>query len=338
MSKIIAKYPSNIALVKYWGKYGYQLPCNPSISLTLKNASTTVELEKKAKTKEGIELDYFFEGIANESFKNRMVDYIGKQPEFEQLFKEFAILINSENTFPHSAGIASSASAFAAISGALLKASGYNQPDFNEVASNLARKGSGSACRSYFGPYALWGELDGVARSNNEYAVPLEDIHTNFQSMCDTILIVEDQPKKVSSSVGHGLMKDHPYAAARFVDAKKHCNEMLSTLKSGDFNQFISITEREALSLHAMMMTSGDYYLLMKSGTIQIIEQLIEYRKETDLPICFTLDAGPNVHLLYPKSIEEKANEFIKAIQDQTKSILYDEAGFGGEIRSECNK
>ncbi|HNS41852.1 MAG TPA: diphosphomevalonate decarboxylase [Taishania sp.] len=332
MSKITARFPSNIALVKYWGKYGYQLPCNPSISLTLKHATTEVVLEKKEKTKAGIELDYLFEGKTNEAFLARMVSYIEKQPEFTSLFENFAVQIHSKNTFPHSTGIASSASAYAAIAGALLTASNYTASDFKQVASNLARKGSGSACRSYFGPFALWGELQEVENSSNEYAVPLNTVHSNFQTLKDAILIVEDTPKKVSSSVGHGLMKNHPYAEARFIDAKKHATEMLSTLKGGDFNQFISITEREALSLHAMMMTSGDYYLLMKPGTIQIIEQLFDFRNATGLPICFTLDAGPNVHLLYPPSIEEQAKEFIASVQHHTKSVIFDEAGFGGEI------
>lgn len=334
MSKIISRYPSNIALVKYWGKHGNQLPCNPSISLTLKEANTLVELELSEKKNHGIELDYYFEGKSNEAFKERIIQYANKQKEFTNLFENHAVRIDSVNTFPHSTGIASSASAFSAIAAGLLKASGYEKKDFNQVTSNLARLGSGSACRSIYGPYVLWGEMKEVENSSDEYAVPLIEIHDNFKKMRDTILIVEDQPKKVSSSVGHGLMKEHPYAEARFIDAKKHCQEMLSTLKSGDFNHFISITEREALSLHAMMMTSGDYYMLMKPSTVKIIEELFQFRQDTNLPICFTLDAGPNIHLLYPDWIEDKVLGFIKTIQNEVKSILHDQAGFGGELKS----
>lgn len=330
---IQAKYPSNIALVKYWGKYGNQLPCNASLSMTLSKALTEVELELNTKTQNEVEFDYYFEGVKNDAFKERILKYIEKQEEFQDLLKNHSLTIKSNNTFPHSAGIASSASAFAAISAALLKATGINPADFNQQASRLARLGSGSACRSFYGPYAMWGELEGHKEASNDYAIPITDIHENFQNMRDAILIVEDEPKKVSSSVGHGLMKDHPYAEMRFVDANKHCRQMLSTLESGDFDSFISITEREALSLHAMMMTSSKYYMLMKPGTVQIIEHIFQFREDTGLPICFTLDAGPNIHLLYPESIQEKVHTFIEeTLKDDVKSVIYDQIGMGGVI------
>lgn len=332
---IISKYPSNIALVKYWGKYGNQLPKNASLSMTLSKAVTEVKLELMEKTNSEIELAYFFEGEEKEDFKERIVKYASAQPEFDYLLKNYALKINSTNSFPHSTGIASSASAFAAIAAALLSASAELDGDiFNREASRLSRLGSGSACRSFYGPYAVWGELDGLDASSNEFAVPVLEVHENFKNMRDAILIVEDQPKKVSSSVGHGLMKDHPYAEARFVDGNKHCQEMLSTLKSGDFDKFISITEREALSLHAMMMTSTDYYMLMKPKTIQVIDEIFEFREQTGLPICFTLDAGPNVHLIYPESIEKEVKTFVEtSLKKNTKSIIYDEIGFGGKTK-----
>lgn len=332
---IISKYPSNIALVKYWGKYGNQLPKNASLSMTLSKAVTEVKLELMEKTNSEIELAYFFEGEEKEDFKERIVKYASAQPEFDYLLKNYALKINSTNSFPHSTGIASSASAFAAIAAALLSASAELDGDiFNREASRLSRLGSGSACRSFYGPYAVWGELDGLDASSNEFAVPVLEVHENFKNMRDAILIVEDQPKKVSSSVGHGLMKDHPYAEARFVDANKHCQEMLSTLKSGDFDKFISITEREALSLHAMMMTSTDYYMLMKPKTIQVIDEIFEFREQTGLPICFTLDAGPNVHLIYPESIEKEVKTFVEtSLKKNTKLIIYDEIGFGGKTK-----
>lgn len=333
--KIIANYPSNIALVKYWGKYGNQLPCNPSLSMTLSQANTKVELTLSEKTTKQVEFDYFFEGQSKDSFKSRILNYAQQQKEYEQLLANFALRIDSSNTFPHSTGIASSASAFAAISAALLKASStLSGEDFLQSASNLARLGSGSACRSFYGPYATWGEIEGLPQTSNEYATPITDIHPDFLQMKDAILIVEDEPKKVSSSVGHSLMNNHPFAESRFLQAKQHVKDMLSTLKSGDFNQFISITEREALSLHSMMMTSNEYYMLMKPGTVAIIEQIFQFRKDTGLPVCFTLDAGPNIHLLYPESIEKQINEFIaNTVKSSYKSVLFDHSGIGGTIQ-----
>lgn len=331
--KVKVRYPSNIALVKYWGKHGNQLPCNPSISLTLNNAYTELELELSEKKSQELEFEYFFEGIQNEQFSARVIKYLQAQPEFTDLLKNNAIRVDSHNSFPHSTGIASSASAFASIAAAFLKASGQykDEADFLQKASNLARLGSGSACRSFYGSYAMWGELEGVEDSNDLYAIPVTDIHENFQNMRDAILIVEDTPKKVSSSVGHGLMKDHPFAEARFVQAKQHLTEMLSILKTGDFEGFIRIVEREALSLHAMMMTSVDYYLLMEPNTVYVMQQIMDFRETTKLPICFTLDAGPNIHLLYPSNIEKQTKDFINNnLISRLKEVIYDQNGSGG--------
>lgn len=330
---ITAYYPSNIALVKYWGKRDNQLPCNASLSMTLSNARTAVKLYRTEKQDRGIAFSYYFEGRQNEAFRQKVLRYLLGQKEFSDLLNNYAIRIESENSFPHSAGIASSASAFAAIAAAFLKASGTAEDHFTREASRLARLGSGSACRSFFGPFSLWGRLEEVAGSSDDFAIPVLQIHECFQNMRDTILIVEDRPKAVSSSRGHALMEDHPLAKARFQQADNHCKDLLFALKSGDFDAFISITEREALSLHAMMMTSGDYYLLVKPATIQIIEQVFRFRKETGLPICFSLDAGPNVHLLYPESIRDKVDSFIKNnIKSGLKFVVYDQAGTGGTV------
>lgn len=329
------KFPSNIALVKYWGKHGNQLPCNASLSLTLSNAFTETSVHFSEKTSKETEFSYLFEGTENAKFGQRVFNYLQQQPEFSTLLSDFAIQIDSANSFPHSAGIASSASAFASIAAAFLKASGnYSEENFQQEVSRLARLGSGSACRSIYGPYASWGKLDGINGTSDDYATPVLEIHDNFKTMRDAILIVESEPKKVSSSVGHGLMKGHPFAEARFQQANTHCLEMFSTLKSGDFEQFIQIVEREALTLHAMMMTSLDYYLLMKPNTIHVIEQIMQFRKDTKFPICFTLDAGPNIHLLYPSTMQKEAQLLIDEFlaNKNVESVLYDQHGTGGII------
>ncbi|HRO74743.1 MAG TPA: diphosphomevalonate decarboxylase [Crocinitomicaceae bacterium] len=326
------RFPSNIALVKYWGKYGNQLPKNASLSMTLSNAYTELELTLTEKKTKEIEFEYFFEGQAKDTFKERILNYLQAQTEFSDILKNYAINVQSHNSFPHSTGIASSASAFAAIATAFLKASGYSEEDFTQQASRLARLGSGSACRSFHSGYSSWGKLAEINGTSDEYATPVTKIHDHFKTMCDAILIVEDTPKKVSSSVGHGLMKNHPFAEARFQQANQHCLEMFSTLECGDFEKFIAITEREALSLHAMMMTSLDYYLLIKPETVFVLEKIMQFRNDTKLPICFTLDAGPNVHLLYPSNIQQEVKSLIDSMQSNLKNVIYDQIGNGGII------
>lgn len=334
--KVTWRCPSNIAIVKYWGKKGIQIPCNSSLSLTLSNSFTEVEAELSDKTTdEAVQLSYFFEGAVNEKFGQRVAKFLEDNREFFPFITEKAITINSSNSFPHSAGIASSASAFGAISLALLDIAysleGKEKDEtFYREASNLARLGSGSASRSMYPAFAQWGENDKIQNSSNQHAIEIKDVHPNFRNMKDAILIIEDEPKKVSSSVGHSLMNNHPYAENRFKQANERTAELVNILKNGDMEAFIHMCESEALTLHAMMMTSMDYYLLVKPGTITAIEKLMEFRKENNIPVCFTLDAGPNVHVLYPKAYEAQVEAFINnELRDTYKKVIFDQEGNG---------
>lgn len=334
--KVKWRCPSNIAVVKYWGKKEEQIPCNASLSMTLKNAYTEVEAELSWKENDGkIAVNYFFEGSINEAFGARVKKFIESNLASFSFAKSNIITIRSTNSFPHSAGIASSASAFGAIALALLDIE-YKlnkkeiSADFYREASRLARLGSGSASRSIYSGFVEWGESSSLGASSDRFATQLENVHPVFQSFKDAILIVEDKPKKVSSSVGHSLMNDHPYAYKRFEQANKRVVDLISILNSGDTNAFVSLCESEALTLHAMMMTSKDYYLLLKPETITIIEKIIAYRIDNNIPVCFTLDAGPNIHMLYPEESSLLVEKFIqKELTDYCKDVLYDGVGEG---------
>lgn len=328
--------PSNIAIVKYWGKKDDQLPCNASVSMTLSNSFTTTELEiSEKKSNEPVELTYYFEGRRNESFENRVLKYLQRHAARFPVLKDHAIKLMSENSFPHSTGIASSASAFGAIALSLLDAgqeaeNPARNGEFLKEASELARLGSGSACRSLYPAFSVWGKHAAIKGSSDHFATPVLNVHENFSQMQDAILVVDDQAKEVSSSVGHSLMKDHIYAENRFTQANQNAQRLLNVLTNGDYEEFITIAETEALALHAMMMTSANYYLLMKPGTIHAIQKIIGFRKETRIPVCFTLDAGPNVHILYPDAYAEKVNQFMK--QEFTgvhKGLIFDHIGIG---------
>ncbi len=336
MDKIAWRCPSNIAIVKYWGKKEIQIPCNSSISVTLSASYSEIELEfSDKKTNSKIELDYFFEEKKNTLFENRVRKYLNEQYSHFPVLNNYAIRMNSRNSFPHSAGIASSASAFGAMALSLLDASFIlqNQPKddvFFKQSSQLARLGSGSACRSMYAAFTLWGQNKMIPDSSNEFAVSIPDIHENFKHLQDAILIIDDSPKKVSSSAGHSLMNKHVYAKKRFAQANERAARLIQILANGDYEEFITIAESEALTLHAMMMTSENYYLLMKPGTLIAIEKIMNFRRETKIPICFTLDAGPNVHLLYPKTDKNKIDSFINnELQGSVKKIIFDEMGNG---------
>ena len=334
--------PSNIALVKYWGKKENQIPANPSISFTLNNCKTitTLEFEPKKFKDDNFTFDLFFEGILKEDFKPKMQKFFERIEVYLPFLKDFHFTISTENTFPHSSGIASSASGMAAMAVNLMSVEKLFNPQmsddyFWEKASFLARLGSGSACRSIQGSVVVWGQNNSINNSSDLLGVPFSDkIHPVFQDYQDTILLVDKGEKVVSSTVGHELMYNHPFAAKRFEQAHDNLAQMKQILIDGNLEKFVALVESEALTLHAMMMTSMPYFILMKPNTLEIINKIWKFRKETNIQVSFTLDAGANVHVLYPKNTTSEVLQFIKNElfgYCQNQQYICDEIGNGAQ-------
>lgn len=334
--------PSNIALVKYWGKKenGEQIPANPSISFTLKNCKTITSLEViKKEDVSAFSFDLLFEDQPKEEFKPKIQKFLERIESFCPYLKEYHLVINTENTFPHSSGIASSASGMAALAMNIMSLEKELNPVISDVyfyakASFLARLGSGSACRSIKGEVVAWGENETIVSSSDLFGVEFDLLHDNFKNYQDTILLVDKGEKQVSSTVGHNLMYGHPYAERRFDQAHDNIASIAEILKEGNVNEFIKIVESEALTLHGMMMTSMPYFILMKPNTLEIINKIWKYRNETNTPVCFTLDAGANVHVLYPNNVKEQVVQFIQnelVVFCQNGQYICDEIGNGAE-------
>ena len=332
--------PSNIALVKYWGKKENQIPANPSISFTLNNCKTITMLEvaKKPDTT-SFSFDLLFEGKPKEDFKPKIQKFFERIERYCPYLKEYHFKIDTQNTFPHSSGIASSASGMAALAMNIMSLEKVLNPTISEdyflaKSSFLARLGSGSACRSIKGQVVVWGNHAEINTSSDLFGVEFSDIHPNFKNFQDTILLVDKGEKQVSSTVGHDLMHNHPYSERRFAQAHENLAKMKTILSSGDLEEFIKIVESEALTLHAMMMTSMPYFILMKPNTLEIINKLWNFRNETQIPVCFTLDAGANVHVLYPENVKEKVLQFIQdelVVFCQKGHYICDEIGNGAK-------
>lgn len=334
--------PSNIALVKYWGKKEHQIPENPSISFTLDACKTETELvfEARTITEDSFSFDVFFEEEKNEAFKPKIETFFKRIQDYLPFLKQYHFTINTANTFPHSSGIASSASGMSALALCLMSIEKQFNPEittayFNKKASFLARLGSGSACRSIEGDLVVWGQHNDIKESSDLYGVKFtSEVHPVFKNYNDTILLVDKGEKQVSSTVGHNLMHNHPYAQNRFKQAVDNITAMKTILKSGDLKAFIALLESEALTLHAMMMTSMPYFILMKPNTLEIINKIWEFRAQTGLHIGFTLDAGANVHVLFPDSEADKINEFINkelVAYCQNGHYICDKIGFGAK-------
>ena len=326
--------PSNIALVKYWGKHGMQLPANPSISFTL-DACRTITTVNATRNTHGFSISY--DGVAKPDFAPKIQAYFNRIADYCPWIAQYHFDIDTHNTFPHSSGIASSASSMAALSACIMDIESQltdQDMDYHK-ASFLARLGSGSACRSLQGKAVVWGTHDDVNGSSDYFGVDKSEyLHPVFQDYHDTILLVDKGEKVVSSTVGHELMNGHAFAKARFSQAHDNLATLKKALIDGDLETFIKITESEALTLHAMMMTSHPYFILMKPNTLSIIEEIWAFRAATSIPVCFTLDAGANVHMLYPHEYKDKVDELINsklAAYCQNEHYICDQIGTGAK-------
>ena len=311
--------PSNIALVKYWGKFSNQTPKNPSISFTLSNCKTTtnVVFKRLPKSNDLVAFDFYFENNLNINFRPKIEKFFTSIIKYCPYLLDFSLTIKSSNSFPHSSGIASSASGMSALSLCIMSLEKeLTEIDINymfQKASFISRIGSGSACRSVYGGINFWGNHQETSKSSDFYSFKMDEhISSKFDNYRDTILIIDNQAKEVSSSVGHKLMDNHPFSEIRFEQANQNISKLKSIFSSGDLNQFCDLVEKEALMLHSLMMSSDPSYILMKPETLIVITKIQKFRKKSKIPVCFTLDAGANVHVLYPDNYSNQVKDFIK--------------------------
>lgn len=303
--KATAKAPANIAFIKYWGRKDekLRLPANDSISMNLSEVFTITTVEfsesyKKDEIKlEGKELE--------EKEKKRIIEHLDKVRNLAKI-KTFARVV-TKNNFPPGTGIASSASGFAALTVAATKASGLRLSE--KQLSILARQGSGSACRSIPSGFVEWRS---GSSSSSSYA------HTLFPSdwleIVDILAIVGKETKKISSSEGHTLSESSPFYKARILGMKDKLKKIKQALADKDFETFGEISETEAVNMHAVMMTSCPAIYYWTPKTMEIILSVVKWREE-GLPLYFTIDAGPNVHLLALSKDVDRITQSLKKIE-----------------------
>ena len=334
--------PSNIALVKYWGKNEVQIPKNSSISFTLKNCLTKTKLDYNKKTIKTklLEFDVFFNNKLKSDFKPKIQSFFERIVIYCPYILEYKFNINSSNSFPHSSGIASSASGISALALCIMSIEksinpGISEDYFYKKASFLSRLGSGSACRSIIGSVNLWGSHKSFTESSDLFSVDLTSkVNDVFMSYHDAVLLVDKGVKTVSSTAGHKLMNDHLFGDKRFQAAQHNIEKLSVILKNGNLNEFVKLVENEALMLHGLMMTSDPSYILIKPNTLHIIEKIREFRSQNNIPVCFTLDAGANVHVLFPDKYSEEVYRFIdESLKNYCENYSYikDCVGFGAK-------
>jgi diphosphomevalonate decarboxylase len=293
--KVTAVAHPNLAFVKYWGKADAKLniPANDSISVNLDAATTTTsvvflaELARDEVTLNG--------AAAGEAAAAKVWAHLDRVRQLAGMAARARV--ESVNDFPAAVGIASSASAFAALSLAAGRAAGLDLDA--RALSILARKGSGSACRSIPAGFVRWHAGDSDDTSFAAQIAPPE-----YWDLRVTTVIFNEQPKEISSSEGQALARTSPFYAARLGTLGGTLATVQSALLARDFHRFGAATEREALSMHAVAMTAqpvGRDWLTgvcyWQPATVFFIHQVESWRRG-GLPIYLTIDAGPNVHLL----------------------------------------
>ncbi len=299
----------NIALIKYWGNkdHEYRIPENGSISFNLAGLSTktTVTFDPS------LEQDSLFindEEIEDSGFKRvksflKIIRQLSGKPYFAQ--------VTSHNNYPMAVGIASSAAAFAALSLAASTAIGLSLSE--KDLSRLARRGSGSACRSIPGGFVEWypGNSD-----QNSYAESIAP--PDHWELTDLIAVVTKKHKSVGSTAGHALAHTSPLQPARIADTQRRLSVVRQAILNKDFEALAEMVELDSNLMHAVMMTSNPPLVYWEPTTVSIIKNVPIWRSE-NIQVCYTMDAGPNVHLICSKkdvqTVQSKLKD-IPGIQD----------------------
>jgi diphosphomevalonate decarboxylase len=285
MGKATAVANPNIAFIKYWGRAddGLNLPANPSLSMNLAALTTVTTVEFRPHLPADVVM--IDDQPATGQALTRVVAHIDRVRAIAGIEDRASVF--SRNDFPAGTGLASSASAFAALSLAATRAAGL---DLDGAAlSRLARLGSGSACRSVPAGFALWQGDDDASSYARQIAPPA---HWNLQ---DVVAIVSHQHKAVGSYDGHALAVSSPFYAARLRAVPGMLDTVQTAVQKRDLPAMGMAVEADALAMHGVMMTSTPSLLYWQPATVAVLRAVRAWR-EDGLEVYFSLDAGPNVH------------------------------------------
>jgi diphosphomevalonate decarboxylase len=333
MKRVLVRAPSNIAVIKYMGKLdaSLNLPANPSLSLTLDQLCSVTEAvwsgpgEFSLRWQGASELGEWAGlrpmAIEGEKALQKMKRHIARvasalRPEIEDLG---AWEIRSGNRFPAGAGIASSASGFAALTLAVAAALDSIAAGGQEASrlSQLSRQGSGSSCRSFEGPWVAW-------EGERAFRVASPSLR-----LADLVLLVDDRPKAVGSSEAHARVRESGLWPGRMERVESRYTEMRGILEAdllgSRWTRFAELCLEEAMDMHGLFHSSKPPFTYMTEHSREVLHWLEDHR---ELPVAITMDAGPNIHLLVPAEDVARVRRALEQRFDRL-SILQDQQGPG---------
>lgn len=321
MTTTTATANPNIAFIKYWGNRDniLRLPVNGSISMNLDGLSTrtTVSFQPSLPFDELIinGREVTGPGLDRVSYILDIIRGMADIPHRAEVM--------TENNFPSGAGIASSASAFAALALAGSKAAGLDlsEPEL----SRLARRGSGSASRSIPSGFVEW-QMGTTDEDSYAFSIAGPD----HWKLADCVAIVSAAHKKTGSTEGHALAPTSPLQEARIADAPRRLELCRNAIINKDFDAFASIVELDSDMMHSVMMTSTPALYYWNPASLGVMRAVRQWRGE-GLPVCYTVDAGPNVHVICPEAEAKKVEKKLRQIEG-VADVLVAKAGGAAKI------
>lgn len=299
-----AQAPSNIALIKYMGKKegATNLPANPSLSYTLNNLQSSVMLESQSGKRDFWEPLQIPGGAPFSLSKAGQERFLAHLNYLKTVFGYTgAFIVRSSNNFPQSSGLASSASSFAALTlcgvRALCELTGKEEPS-QETQAKLSRLGSGSSCRSFFAPWTLWqDEHVGV-------------IDLPYPQLLHQVVLISHEEKQVPSSEAHQRVTTSPDYKERPKRATENLQQLLAALRQNNWQEAYQICWREFEDMHHLFESCATPFSYLGEESKAILKALQAlWQQEGDGPIV-TMDAGPNIHLLYRPDQAQLAQRF----------------------------
>ncbi len=311
---------ANIAFIKYWGNRddSLRLPSNGSISMNLAGLETRTSVSfDPDQTVDELIINGEIASFPALERVRQVLDLVRTMAGFPAFAK-----VESSSNFPAGAGIASSASAFAALALAASKAAGLELPEAD--LSRLARRGSGSACRSVPAGFVEWRAGTGDQDSYAFSIAPPE-----YWDLVDCIAVVSPEPKATGSSQGNRLAITSPLQTARVEDTPRRLEICRNAILNRDFDALAEIVELDSNLLHAVMMTSRPALFYWKPATLLVMDAVREQRSK-GAPLCYTIDAGPNVHVITLRTGAESVKNLLGSLPGVQNVLI---AVVGGAVR-----